>query len=303
MRADQQGNARGVPPEPGAARRGGRVDLVPARQARAQGRCPGRRDRRGRRPRPRPWRRPQRRRALRDVPGPSADPRRRRASPAARAEHPRRPPSVAAGRARARPLPAPGHAGETPPGPAAMSRLAPAPAAGLDHGQAWPQALAEGVVDAQKILRRQARCACRRGLGPSTKPSTKPSISGAGLAPNPPCKCTPLAPTGCMTTPPQRRSRMVMQPLGMVEHLQGGSGAIDLWSCGMHLSLIEEIERRRSNNRNCKTTWSDGTIIGSLRGNGASAWGGCGRGWRVGSGGRFAPGLGAVLGAARGLLG
>ena len=173
----------------------------------------------------------------------------------------------------------------------------------VQAGPGRPQRPPAGVVDPERVSCRQALGVCRAGLEPSIKPSTKPSIFDAGLAPDPPCKCTPFAPTDCMTTPTQRRLVVVMQSLGMVEQMQGGSGAISLWSGGVHLGLIEGVGRSKNNNRNCKTTWSDETIIGSLRGKGASAWSGCGGGWRVGGGGRFAPGLGAGVGATRGLLG
>jgi hypothetical protein len=154
---------------------------------------------------------------------------------------------------------------------------------------------ATGLLAGEKRSRREALRACQRGLEPSSKPSSEPSSCATGLAPDPPCKCTPFAPAVCMTTPPQRRLVVVMQSLGMVEQEQGGSGAIGQWSCGESLGLFEGIGRSENNFRNCKTTWSDEAIIGSLRGEGASAWGGCEERWRVGGGGRFARRLGAGL--------
>ena len=76
-----------------------------------------------------------------------------------------------------------------------------------------------------------APCAgrCRRGgrLVTRTKPRTEPRNVFPGSAPGCPCKCTPLAPAGCMTTRPPRCSkvRVVMQSLGVAEHQQGQPGA------------------------------------------------------------------------------
>jgi len=159
----------------------------------------------------------------------------------------------------------------------------------------------------EKNSRRRAFRARCGGLEPGSKPSSEPSSAATGLVPDPPCKCTPFAPSVCLTTPPQRRLVVVKQSLGMVEQMQGGSGSRDQGSCGMHLGLVEGIDGSENNNRdNCQTAWSDATIaamIGSLRGQGASASGAFGGCWSVGSGRRFAGGLGTGRGAFLGALG
>ena len=73
----------------------------------------------------------------------------------------------------------------------------------------------------------QAEAGRRGRVMPRTKPRTEPRNVFPGSAPGCPCKCTPLAPAGCMTTRPPRCSavRVVMQSLGVAEHQQGQPGA------------------------------------------------------------------------------
>jgi hypothetical protein len=124
---------------------------------------------------------------------------------------------------------------------------------------------------------RELRRALDSRVGPSSKPSSEPSSCATGLAPDPPCKCTPFAPTVCLTTPPQRRSVVVKQSLGMAEQQQGESGAIRDYGCGANLGpkrrLIEKAGSR-TNNGNQTTAWSEAAATrkpGSTRNEDAGA--------------------------------
>ena len=74
-----------------------------------------------------------------------------------------------------------------------------------------------------------------------------------------------------------------MQSLGMVEQQQGGSGAKSQWSYGQQKGLeggVDGVDRQKNKKKNCIKTWGDETIIGSLRGKGASTGGAFERCWR-----------------------
>ena len=185
MRADQDSTPRATERRPDARRRRGRVGPLPPRQAGTEGRSPGWRARRRRRPGQEPRRRPQRRAALRYLPGPSADPRRRAAPPAARAERARRPPAPPGARPPTRSLPANGAEGAASMTPRHSPRIV----------TGGPVDVAGQAVRARTLPAEKNRGGKRFALAggeaslPIHVPITEPIPFGDGPAPVPPHVC------------------------------------------------------------------------------------------------------------------